>query len=100
MADVVELKARPREVRGKKVKGLRREGWIPAVVYGKDVPSTPIQIAARELDRLLARKALGGTLRLVIEGEEAASYLVKVQELQRDPVKRKPIHLDFLVVEG
>ena len=55
------VSAEPREVLGKKVSALRRQGILPAVVYGKDLESESIQMDAHEFD-VLCRTAAKNTL--------------------------------------
>ena len=55
------VSAEPREVVGKKVSNLRREGILPAVVYGGGQESQNIQLDAREFD-VLRRTTTGNTL--------------------------------------
>jgi len=52
MEDIV-LKARAREIRGKQVKALRREGRLPAIVYGRNIKPLPITLDIREASRIL-----------------------------------------------
>lgn len=47
-----EIKAEVRSVLGRKVKSLRKQGFIPATVYGKDFKSISVQFVTRELERL------------------------------------------------
>jgi len=44
--DQIELTAEKRTVIGKQVKQLRRDGWVPAVLYGANVKSIPLQVEA------------------------------------------------------
>jgi large subunit ribosomal protein L25 len=56
-----QIKAETRKVIGKQVKGLRRAGRVPAVIYGAGLQPTPIELKAREAEKALAR-ATGATL--------------------------------------
>ena len=49
-----ELKVEKRVIVGKRVKGLRREGLVPAVLYGPETKPMPIQCDGREMQRVLA----------------------------------------------
>lgn len=89
------LKARPRTVRGKQVRSLRRAGVLPAVLYGRGIEATAI-----ELDGHLASKALAGVsgttlLDLELGGEV---HKVLVREVQRDFIRHELRHVDFLKV--
>lgn len=96
MAELV-LNAKVRTVTGKAVKALRRQGWIPAVLYGRHLPSTPIQIEGRELQRVLSQ-ARGGA-RLITLQVDGQSHLVLIREVQREPIRREFLHVDFQAVE-
>lgn len=87
------LNAEVRTVLGKKVGQLRRNGLIPGVVYGPVVPDTvPVSVNRREFDRFY--KAHGHTtlFTLVWAG---ATQPVFIREVQEDPVRREPLHIDF-----
>ncbi len=96
MAELV-LNAKPRRVIGKAVKALRRQGWIPAVLYGRHIPSLPIQVESRELLRVLSQ-ARGGA-RLIALQVDGETHLVLIREVQREPIRREILHVDFQAVE-
>jgi len=95
--EALDLKADPRK-RGKgHAKELRGEGLIPAVVYGKDADSRLIQIEARALDKVLLVAGTHQLISLQIGGERPVMTLAR--EIQRDPIKRDYLHVDFLSVK-
>lgn len=76
---------------------LRAEGKIPAVLYGKGI-SAPISLAVdhRELRNTFNDRAVRELpFTLVVEG---VSRNVKIQDVQRDPVRGSAAHVDFMVV--
>ncbi|MED1645535.1 50S ribosomal protein L25 [Brevibacillus agri] len=77
---------------GNSVRMLRREGWVPGVVYGSDVTSQSIQINGRELDAALRQQTTNKPFRLVVDG---TTHDVMVNELQRHPVMGNILHADF-----
>lgn len=90
-----QIKAETRKVIGKQVKGLRREGRVPAVIYGAGLQPTPIELMAREAEKALAR-ATGATLfDLELDG---VTHKVLVREVQRHSIRRNVRHVDFLKV--
>ena len=94
----VRLDVSERTQRGKGVaRKLRAEGRIPAVMYGSGVPTLPLAVNAQELDKI----EQGGTNALLdLSGPEAvAGKIVLLKDLQRDPVKRVPLHCDFYVID-
>ncbi len=93
--DTIELNASKRTVRGSHVKRLRREGWLPGVIYGMGTESMALQLEMKDVSRTLS--GLGGStlIDLVVDGE---THKVLLKEIQRDVIRRTPIHVDFLEV--
>lgn len=92
----IKLQAQKRDLLGKKVASLKREGLVPAVLYGKGKDNISLQIDKKDFDR--AFKLSGGStlILLEIEGEKAKNVLVK--DVQKNPVKDEVIHADFYQV--
>ena len=82
---------------------IRREGFIPAVLYGNKVPNIALMIDRIELTRLLAADGHRGLLHLQFEGDDLpdgdATRTVMIRDMQRDPLSRKVVHLDFYQVD-
>ncbi len=96
MKEIV-LKARPREKVGKEhAKKLRRDGFIPAVVYGQGASSLPLEIEAKSFHALL-RGGLGENMlvTLSISDHKDGEKKVLIREIQRDPVRGDIVHVDF-----
>lgn len=93
----LELDTQTRTVRGKKVKRLRAQDWIPAVVYGPDTPSMPIQVERRTLSRTL-RQAGSTTLINLSVDDDSQPYVVLAREIQRDVLTGWLEHVDFYQV--
>ncbi len=96
MSSRPELVAQRRAILGKKVAGLRRDGILPAVVYGHGHDSESIQIDARAFDDLRRHHGRNTLLDLTIDGGKARPVLV--HEIAEHPVKRKAVHVDFYLV--
>jgi large subunit ribosomal protein L25 len=94
MPTQVDLTAEPRAVFGKHVRRLRREGIVPANIYGHGA-SRPIQAAARALDRLLAHGGRTGVITITFDGRSETALL---KTLQRDPRSGRIVHVDFQAV--
>jgi large subunit ribosomal protein L25 len=90
------LAAAHREITGKKVAGMRREGRLPAVVYGHDVPSTNVSIDTHEFETLRRHVGPNTLIDLSIDGKKAQPVLV--HGIAIHPVERKPLHVDLLAV--
>jgi large subunit ribosomal protein L25 len=93
--EAIILEAQPRKVTGKKVKILRQSGVVPAIMYGKDVEPTAIQLDDRETDKLLSQ-AGGSTLIDLKIGKNTHKVLFRA--VQRDPITLQLLHVDFLQV--
>ena len=89
-----QLNATPRSDVGKGVaRSLRREGKIPAVIYGHARTPQPLAIDQRELDRLLSHIAAESTvIELSFDGSTSRTL---IREIQRHPFKPQILHVDF-----
>jgi large subunit ribosomal protein L25 len=92
-----ELEASKREITGKKVRFLRRQGIVPANIYGHDIESTPISVDTRSLKHLLAHTGKTDLISLKIDSSKDA-IRVLMREIQRNPLTDEPIHVDFYQV--
>lgn len=92
-----ELKAQARTGVGKgAARALRREGLIPAVIYGDKKAPLPISISYNEaMKRIYAGGFLSHVLTVDVDGEK---HRVIPRDYQLDPVKDKALHVDFLRV--
>ncbi len=95
MADLV-LRAQRRAVLGKKVRGLRRAGLVPANLYGPGLAPAALQLPMREVDTVLRHLTRTTLVPLEVEGEPARRVLVR--EVQRHPVDDRTLHVDFFAV--
>lgn len=91
-----ELKSLKRDSFGKKVNLIREEGNIPAVVYGKELENSFIQINYVEFDKLFLKSGYSSLIDLKINDQESIKVLVK--EVSYHPVTRKIEHIDFYKV--
>jgi large subunit ribosomal protein L25 len=88
-----EFAAQRRTVVGKKVKQLRRQGLVPGIVYGPVVAGTvPVSVDRR--DFLKFYQTNGHSTLFVLRWEDG-DQSVFIREVQQDPVRREPIHVDF-----
>lgn len=93
----IELETQKRKVLGKKVKNLRHEGLIPAVLYGHEVESVPLQVEEQELNRVLAQ-AGGHRLITLKIGRSRKPQMALARDVQWDVLTGKPLHVDFYAV--
>ncbi|MEM7112837.1 MAG: 50S ribosomal protein L25 [Chloroflexota bacterium] len=96
MADNISIVAEPREVVGKKVKALRREGLVPGVVYGQ---SDPVNV---QMERKALRRALRivGTSQLADLEVDGNVRRVLVREIQQHLTRGDVLHVDFMEVDA
>jgi large subunit ribosomal protein L25 len=90
------LAAEPRAVTGKKVAAIRREGRLPAVVYGHGVDSENVSIDAHEFDLLRRHAGQNALIDLSVHGKSSRPVLV--HGVQVHPVNRRPLHVDLFLV--
>jgi large subunit ribosomal protein L25 len=89
------FEANRREVVGKGVKKLRRDGMLPAVVYGHNIDPISISLDYREASKTLDAISPSALVVVDIEGEK---HYTLVRDKQRNPVMRTIIHVDFQAV--
>jgi len=92
-----KLNASPREITGKKVKLLRAEGKIPAVVYGFGVESTNIVVDNKEFIKLYKEVGESTIVDLMLDGKKSPMKVL-IKEIDVDYVNRKLRHVSFYVV--
>jgi len=91
----VVLKASQREIRGKQVKALRREGKLPAVIYGRHTEPIKVSLDAHSANLVLSKVGSSTLVTIDVDGKE---YPALVRERQRNYIKGGLIHVDFLAV--
>ncbi|MCK6627639.1 MAG: 50S ribosomal protein L25 [Anaerolineae bacterium] len=94
--EALELKAEARQTTGKGLGQLRRQGYVPAVVYGKGVEADPIQVEAKELRKVLAQAGTHQLIALQIGSKRPRMTLAR--DIQIDAIKRSVLHVDFYAV--
>lgn len=92
----VVLKATKRDVIGKQVKAMRREGKLPAVIYGRHVEPIAIVLEAHSAGMALAKLTSSSLVTIDVDGQEFSAL---VRERQRDYIKGVLTHVDFLAVD-
>jgi large subunit ribosomal protein L25 len=100
MSDAAELvlQAKSRDVVGKRVKQLRRAGLVPGNVYGRGQESQAIQTDLTEIQRVFGEVDRNAVVTMSIDGASETIPVV-LREVQRHPVTRNLLHLDFYQVD-
>jgi large subunit ribosomal protein L25 len=94
MTDRIVIDAEPRETTGKQVNQLRRDGWIPGVMYGRKTPQI-VQMEQKALRRALRTVGTTHLADLSINGRK---HTVLVREIQQHATRGDIVHVDFLEV--
>ena len=94
--DKVVLKAVKRDVVGKQVKAMRRDGQLPAVIYGRHLEPIAISLEAHAANLAMSKLSSSSLVTIDLEGKE---YPALVRERQRNFIKGNLTHIDFLAVD-
>lgn len=95
MAEKFTLSAQRRDVSGKEVRFLRREGFTPAVIYRGGQDALSVQVGSHDLELLMARAAKDSEVLVHVEGE-AKPRRTRFHDIQRHVTRLNPIHVDFI----
>ena len=91
----VVIQAEKRAVVGKQVRALRRDGKLPAVIYGYGIDPLSIVLDAHSASRILAKASSSTLVTIELAGKQ---YPTLVREKQLDFIRNILIHVDFLAV--
>jgi len=91
----VLINAEKRNVVGKQVKALRRQGILPGVIYGRHIEAFPIQMDAHDAALILDKLTASSLITIDVDGEK---FNVLMRDRQRDVIFGDLLHVDFLVV--
>lgn len=91
----IVLDAEPREIIGKRVKQLRRQGLVPAVIYGSHIDPIAITLNFRDLSKALSGLTASSLITIKVKGTE---HNTLVRDRQMDYIRNEIIHVDFQAV--
>ena len=94
MSELV-IYAEKRDLIGKRVNRLRREGKIPAIIYGSKMEPLPITLNLREASKTLAAATASSLVVIKVDGKD---HTVLVREKQKNFIRNELLHVDFLAV--
>lgn len=89
-----QLKVEKRKILGKKVKSLRRDGILPANIYGKDIKSASVQVAFKDFEKIYKQVGSTGIVDVEFDGKTIPSLIHSIQT----DYHRNPLHADFFKV--
>ena len=100
MASAPTLNCKQRELstRGY-IKQMKRDGWVPAVIYDKEKENRTILLEAKEIKKVFTHTGTRGIFMLQIEGEKTP-VMALIRELQKSPIGDDYIHIDFLPLKS
>jgi large subunit ribosomal protein L25 len=94
LTEEITFSVTPRTIVGKKVKRIRREGWVPMVLYGPGSEPKLYQASTLEANRVMAAAGMTSLISLQVEGHQE-SHKTLVREVQRDVLSDALIHVDL-----
>ncbi|MDP2910364.1 MAG: 50S ribosomal protein L25 [bacterium] len=89
---MLTLKAEKREVTGKKVRKLRNQGELPAVLYGPEVKNISLKLNLKEFEKIYKKTGETSLISLEVESDK---FSVLVYDVKRDPLTNEISHIDF-----
>lgn len=96
MAETYSLKAEPREITGRHVKQLRRDGKVPVVIYGHHVEPRNLTVVRGELEKVYRKAGRSAMVKMKLPDEEQT---VLIHDIQRDPRTGRYLHADLFQVK-
>lgn len=94
----IKLTVEKRKITGRKVKALRREGILPANIYGKKEKSLSVQLEAKSFLPVFKEVGETGLIELKVADEKEARPVL-IHNVQFHPVDEIPLHVDFYQVD-
>ena len=96
----IELNVETRSIKGSgRVSRLRKQGILPAVIYGEGDKPRSVQLATKDFDRILRHHEAASViyhLQILEGGKKQSELMALLKDVQHDPVSDFVTHLDFL----
>lgn len=89
------LTVEPRKILGKKIKALRKQGILPANIYGKNVASTAIQVSLKDFEKVYKEAKETGIVEINLDGKKTPTL---IKNIAYDYLANKILHADFYQV--
>ncbi len=93
--EMIQLAVQPREITGKKVEALRKEGLIPAELYGHGVKNVHLVVPAKEFNKVFKRAGSSTMITLDLGKDKMPAM---IHDVLRDSVRDDILHVDFYQV--
>lgn len=94
----IELSAATRDILGKKVRFLRRQGLTPANLYGHNIKSTALQVDTIQLKHTLAKAGKSSLVALKVDSAKRPKMVV-IRDIQREPLTGGLLHVDLYQIK-
>lgn len=94
----LEIALDARGASGKENRRLRREGFVPGVVFGKGADSTPVQLEAKAFETLWKAAGRTSIVKIKVDGARTATSAI-IKNVQRNPLTGRALHVDFFLVD-
>jgi len=91
---MLNLSAQIRNEKGKKVRGLRKRGMLPAVLYGPGIKNLNLEVEEKEFETSYKEAGSSSLISLNLK-DQGKKFLVLIHSVQLDSLEGKPIHVDF-----
>jgi len=89
---MLTLSAKIRKDLGKKSKKIRKNGMVPAVLYGPKIKPQPIEVSLNQFKKVLKEAGESSLISLQVDQKK---YMVLIHAFDRDPLTSEIIHIDF-----
>jgi large subunit ribosomal protein L25 len=93
----IQLQSKARDPKADAIKDLKKQGFIPAELYGHNVPNVHLSLVKNEFEKVL-RKAGESTI-IQVTAPDKSVHNVLIQDVQRHYLTNEPIHVDFYAVK-
>lgn len=91
MVKTIKLNASTRN--GEKLSDIKKEGFVPAVLYGPEAKNVNLKVKRQEIEKMFTHHEAGNLLDLTLDNGETIRAIIKDE--QRDQLRNTLIHLDF-----
>ena len=87
------MEVKERKISGKKLNQLRKQGLVPGIIYGHGVKNVNIAVRQDMLEKIYKQAGESSLIDLKVEDKKPVKVLI--QDIQREPVRDNPLHVDF-----
>lgn len=99
---MLELSAKLRQTTGHGNKRIRKQGFIPAILYGRKIKNLALSVKAQDFEKVYQEAGESTLIKLKIEEDQDKAKkerVVLIHEIANDPVSDEHIHIDFYQVK-